>query len=315
MKPDMARLEVIENLRTVWPNEAQDFTPWLQENADTLAEALGIDLELTACEQPVGPFFVDVIGRDLSHDCVLIVENQLTATDHNHLGQLVTYAANTDAATIVWMAPSFRDEHRQAIAYLNDLAGDKARYFAVEIAAARIADSPPAPLFRVVGQPNESHARASTAAKTGSQVSSGKGALYMDFWARFLDRVHLERPNWTRSRKPTAWNWISLPSQFKGGTYYAVSFTLGHRMRYELYIDDADGDEVASRFAGLVARRSEIETSFGGALSWEELPGRRASRVAAYRDGDVTETAAYDEYIDWFIETGTRLRSALDPYA
>jgi hypothetical protein len=34
------------------------------------------------------------------------------------------YAANTDAATIVWMAPSFRDEHRQAIAYLNDLAGD-----------------------------------------------------------------------------------------------------------------------------------------------------------------------------------------------
>jgi hypothetical protein len=311
----MAQLEVVENLRTVWASEAHDFTPWLQENADTLADALGIDLELTACEQPVGPFFVDVIGRDLSHDCVLIVENQLTPTDHNHLGQLVMYAANTDAATIVWMAPSFRDEHRQAIAYLNDLAGDKARYFAVEIAAVRIADSPPAPLFRVVSQPNESHAQASSAAKTGSQGSSGKGALYMDFWTRFLDRVHAERPKWTHSRKPNASNWISMPSPFKGYNAYGVSFTLGHRMRYELYLDDLDGDEVANRFAALLARRSEIEAAFGGELSWEELLGRRASRIAAYRDGDVSSTAEYDDYIDWFIDTGTRLRAALDPYA
>jgi hypothetical protein len=315
MKPDMARLEVVEDLRTVWTSEAHDFTPWLQENADTLADALGIDLELTACEEPVGPFFVDVIGRDLSHGCMLIVENQLTPTDHNHLGQLVTYAANTDAATIVWMAPSFRDEHRQAIAYLNDLAGDKARYFAVEITVVRIADSPPAPLFRVVGQPNESHAQASTAAKTGSQDGSGKGALYVGFWTRFLDRVHEERPQWTHSRKPNGSNWISMPSPFKGYNCYYVSFAVGHRMRYELYIDGLDGDEVANRFAALLARRSEIEAAFGGALSWEELPGRRASRIAAYRDGDVSNTTEYDAYIDWFIDTGTRLRAALDPYA
>ena len=84
-----------------------DFTPWLLEHADALADVLGIDLELTANEHPVGGFALDLIGRDLTNDCVLIVENQLTATDHLHLGQILTYAAGTDAATIVWIAISF----------------------------------------------------------------------------------------------------------------------------------------------------------------------------------------------------------------
>lgn len=76
---------------------------------DALAEALGLDIELTAAEHQVGPFLLDLIGRDLTNDCVLVVENQLTQTDHGHLGQLLTYAANTDAGTVIWMAPSFRE--------------------------------------------------------------------------------------------------------------------------------------------------------------------------------------------------------------
>ena len=48
-----------------------------------------------------------------------MVENQLTATDHGHLGQLVTYAAGTEAQTVAWLATSFREEHRQAIDFLN----------------------------------------------------------------------------------------------------------------------------------------------------------------------------------------------------
>jgi hypothetical protein len=98
----------------VWPHEAHDFTPWLLDNADALEATLGIEIELSAAEHPVGGFSLDLIGRDLTNDCVLMVENQLTGTDHGHLGQLLTYAAGTDAQTIVWMATAFREEHRQA---------------------------------------------------------------------------------------------------------------------------------------------------------------------------------------------------------
>lgn len=74
---------------------------------------------------------------------------QLTQTDHGHLGQILTYAAGTEAKTVVWMATSFREEHRQALDFLNDLAAGEARFFGVEIGVVWIGDSEPAPLFRL----------------------------------------------------------------------------------------------------------------------------------------------------------------------
>jgi hypothetical protein len=50
----------------------------LLAHADALADVLGIDLELTANEHPVGGFALDLIGKDVTNKCVLIVENQLT---------------------------------------------------------------------------------------------------------------------------------------------------------------------------------------------------------------------------------------------
>src|ERR1019366_897302 len=100
MTAQLGRLEVLDP-RDVWMHEAHDFTPWLLENEDALAAVLGIDLELSAAEYPVGGFALDLIGRDLTNNCVLIVENQLTVTDHSHLGQVLTNAAGTDARTVV----------------------------------------------------------------------------------------------------------------------------------------------------------------------------------------------------------------------
>lgn len=314
MNIKLSRLKELDP-REVWPNEASDFTPWLADNADALADALGLDIELTAMEHPVGPFALDIIGRDLTNDCVLIVENQLTPTDHVHLGQIVTYAANTEAATIVWMAPSFREEHRQAIVFLNDLGGDKARFFGVEIGVGRIDESAPAPLFKLAAQPNEFHAQAVSAAKSSSQDATGKGALYLAFWERCLERFHEERPQWTRARKAQADNWFSMPSPFKGMNVYSISFPTGGRLRSELYLDALDPDEVVALYSSLEDHRSDIEAIYGSELSWEPLPGRRASRIAAYANGEVANVAAHPNYVEWFIDSGTRLRSALDPYA
>src|SRR5215212_3718080 len=116
--PQLGRLILVEP-RTVWPHEAADFTPWLLDNVDVLGDLLGMELELEVAEHPVGSFSLDLYGHDLSDDNVVIVENQLEPSDHNHLGQILTYAAGTDPTTIVWVATGFRDEHRQAVAWLN----------------------------------------------------------------------------------------------------------------------------------------------------------------------------------------------------
>jgi hypothetical protein len=299
--------------RQIWPHEAHDFTPWLLDNADALADVLGIDLELSSNEHPVGGFALDLIGRDLTNDCVLIVENQLTGTDHGHLGQILTYAAGTDAATIVWVAKSLREEHRQALDWLNNLAGDRARFFGIELQVVRIGSSPFAPLLRLRAQPNDWHAQLSAIAKSSTETS-GKGQLYREFWACFLERVRKDRPMWTKARIPQNSNWMNMPTPIKGAVI-GVNFTQNQQIRTELYIDSGEGEINDAIFEVLHNHKAEIEAQFGDDLSWEPLPTRRACRVAVYAFGDVAQPDSYDEYIDWFISVGTKFRSTLDSYA
>ena len=311
---ELGRIEHID-AREVWPHEAHDLTPWLLDNAEILGEVLKLDIELNDAEHPVGSFSLDLIGRDLTNDCVLIVENQLEQTDHGHLGQLLTYAAGTDAGTVVWISPSFRDEHREALDLLNDLGADRVRFFGVELGVIKIGDSAPAPHLQVRAEPNDWHAQVSAAAR-GSSQASGIGVLYKGFWDRYLARIATEHPNWTNSKTPQPQNWFNLPSPFKSLSTYGHSFAKGGRLRNELYIDSqSDTAAAAALFSALVAHRPAIEAVYGAKLDIEELPNRRASRIVEYGKGEVKDIERHDEFIDWFFDRGERLRKAIDSVA
>src|SRR3954449_13170506 len=152
----LGRLERVE-LRDVWISEATSFTPWLArpDNLLVLAEALGIDLELEAQEKAVGPFRADLLCKDIGTDRWVLIENQLEKTDHTHLGQLLTYASGLEAATIVWIAARFTEEHRSTLDWLNKITDDSFRFFGLEVELWRIGDSPAAPKFNIVSKPND----------------------------------------------------------------------------------------------------------------------------------------------------------------
>lgn len=304
---ELGRLESVDP-RFVWANEAHDFTPWLLANGDRLADALGIELELTAREHGVGGYSLDLLGRDLTHDAVLIVENQLADSDHGHLGQLLTYAAGTGAATIVWIAPRFRDEHRQAILWLNEQTGEDTHFFAVEIGVVRIGDSIPAPLFNVVAQPNDWQKAIKRG--TGGGVPSGKSSLYQGFWAVYLDELRARHPGWSRARGAPAQNWFPMSCGVSGCSIVA-SFAADGRLRHELYIDRATQAECKTVFDRLAEQREAFEAAYGRSLQWERLDHRKASRIADYAEGDVTDTARHAEFLAFFDDAGTRLRRAL----
>ena len=104
-KLNLSKIDLVP-LRDCWDNEATDFTPWLAEedNIALLADALGMtELEVKAQEEHVGPFRADILCKDPSNDKLVLIENQLEKTDHNHLGQILTYAAGLDAVTIIWV--------------------------------------------------------------------------------------------------------------------------------------------------------------------------------------------------------------------
>lgn len=305
---ELGRLEPVD-VRSVWQNEARDFTPWLLEHPDHLAETLGIDLDLERSEHPVGGFSLDLIGHDLTNDAVLIVENQLDVTDHSHLGQLVTYAAGTDAATIVWISTGFRQEHRQALDWLNEQTQADIRFFGIELLTVHIGESLPAPLLKVVAEPNDWQKQVRAA--TQSAQAGTKTASYLAFWTDYLDEMRKAHPDWSRARKASSQNWMDFPSPIRG-TRINPSFAAGDRLRHEIYIDCGDRERNKALFNHLLAQRAAFEEAYGRPLEWEELPNARASRIAEYRPhSDVVREPEHAVYIAWFLDAGVRLRRAL----
>lgn len=290
-------------LREVWEHEAKDFTPWLAANPDVLGEVLGLEIEFSESEKQVGPYAVDVIGRDITHNSVLIVENQLEKTNHTHLGQLITYAANTDAVTVVWIAKEFTDEHRQAIDYLNELAGDsgKARFYAVHVSAVQIDDSAPAALLELVAQPNEVHATISNAVRDAVEPS-GKAAIYRELWRKYFATVQSKAPELTNYSAPQGTNWQNVNSIKGGWGSIALVIDKERIPRVEVYLFKRD-DSHLDLYQHLKSQREEIEKEFGGPLVWDEQEHLMSRRVMSRRnkpvDLDAVET--HEELISWLL--------------
>ncbi|MCF6734077.1 DUF4268 domain-containing protein [Blastococcus sp. KM273129] len=307
--PLLGKLETVP-VTEVWSHEAYVFTPWLLENADRLGDALGMDLELTVNEHPIGDFYLDLLGHDISTGETVIVENQLQKTDHSHLGQLLTYAAGVDeVSNIVWVAPEFRQEHRAALDWLNTHTQEGTRFFGVQISAVRIGDSAPAPLFTVVSQPNDWAKSKKTAAQSQQQSPGVKGVLYQQFWQELLDRLKAEKLNWSKGKAPTT-SHFDMPGGGQG-LIWGVSFAKDSRLRSELYFDNASAQQNQAMFARLLDVREQFEAEYGGQLHFDPLEGKKACRIE-----DQTGPAAVDQreswpaYLDWMVETQTRLRRA-----
>lgn len=306
MDPDPKRLSRLTPvaIREVWKHEAHDFTLWLLENADVLGEALGMDLELTEAERRVGGFALDLIGTDLATNTVVIVENQLEQTDHSHLGQLLTYAGGTDPSTIVWCAPGFREEHRAALDWLNEHTDEDTRFFGVEIAAVRIDESRPAPLFRVVAKPNDWTKQLHT--ERAAVTMSPKSLAYQDFWSELLTRIRAEHPTWTRSTAASSQSWITLPYG-TSNIWYGMAFTL-NGPRVELYFGGPDAESNLAEFERFVAHRDLLDEQLGTSVVYDPLPGKKACRIHIDRlAGDVLSDDR-DELQEWFVATMARFR-------
>ena len=83
------------------------------------------------------------------------IENQLEDTNHDHLGKIITYAAGKEASVIIWIVKRARDEHRQAVEWLNQHTDENIGFFLLEIELWKINGSVPAPRFNIVERPND----------------------------------------------------------------------------------------------------------------------------------------------------------------
>lgn len=187
----MARLQ-FGKLSEAWKGEASDFTPLLAEQLDAIGAEIGVDLASVGESEVLtaGGRRIDIVaqGEDGSE---FVVENQYGRADHDHLTRGLAYAVARRARGLVVVAEEHRDEFRAVAEYLNDLAElDPDRGIAVwlvEAKAVRIADSPWAPLFTTVVEPN-----VFTATVEQAKQAAGPLKTLEEFWATFDDQSVLE---------------------------------------------------------------------------------------------------------------------------
>jgi hypothetical protein len=296
--------------------EAVDFTPWLGENLALLGETLGLDLELVKTEASVGSFACDIEARDTGSGRRVIIENQLAQTDHGHLGQLITYAAGLDAAVIVWIAPKVREEHREAIDFLNRHTRETLDFFMIALEVIRISGSLPAVVFKLAASPN---AWAKTTAASAGKSASDNTIAYQEFYQGLIDDLR-EKYKFTNAKVAQPQNWYSFSSGTNGITYGAT-FPSGNRLRVELYIDVGDAVKNKAIFDALKSDEIALQAEVVESLVWERLDNRRASRISVVRDNtSIAYATAHDEEIrEWLIQRllkfkavfGPRLKSAI----
>jgi hypothetical protein len=303
---ELGTLKTVD-LRTIWKKEDRDFTPWLLENSDRLAEALGIDIELHEAEHSVGTFSLDLLGKSPGTDEVIIVENQLEQSDHTHLGQIMTYAGGTDAKIVVWIAPRFREEHRSALDWLNENTIEGVRFFAVEISAVQIGDSMPAPLFNVVVKPNDWGK--AIKASTNSGGNSEREVAYKDFWSEYLLQVRTKHPEWTKASADYYQSWLVLRSGMPR-ILYSTFFS-----REGLFSCLETQDDNHEYFNILLEHKDSFESAFGEELVWNEVEGRRSCRISVeFENANILQEQDHEKYLSWLLDTQERFRLAFEAH-
>ena len=289
----LSNLKRIE-LRKQWADEARDFTPWLSSDKGLamLGELLGMELELEDTEVRVGNYRADIVAKDILNDHYVVIENQLEPTNHDHIGKLFTYAASFGASSLVWIAEKFREEHRQAIDWFNDVTVTDVDFFGIEIELLQIGESPYAPNFKIVSKPNE-WTRSIRASKQNLTEWDG---VKQQYWTEFNEYIS-EHKVPINIRKPHKGHWYSVSL---GVSTAVFSFTLRSNNKDIACEITLKGSSAKELYSHLEEESDEIESIIGGKLEWRELPEKKVSRIICRKKIDPADESKWNDAFEWY---------------
>lgn len=305
----LAALKKVD-LREFWRHEALDFTQWLarEENLDLLSNEIGIQLSDVQAEVPIGGYKVDLVATDEDSGHKVIIENQLEQTDHRHLGQIITYASGYDARIVIWIVKDVREEHQKAIEWLNNNTASDLSFFLIRMELWQIGDSPYAPKFHVVVEPNDWAKTLQQNQATTRELTDTK-VMQLDFWRKFREYASAHKTQLRLGRKPRAQHWYNISF---GTSEAHISLTLNTRdenLGCEVYIPRSP--ELYQKF---LDHREEIDAKFEDRLIWMELEGKQASRIKVSTKGDLSEAERWEEYFQWLQRNAEQMQAVFGKY-
>lgn len=299
---ELGKIQKVD-LRKAWNHEAIDFTNWLakEENLNLLSDEIGIGLKLIQTEASVGSFSADILAEEENTGRKVIIENQLEPTDHSHLGQVITYASGYDAEIIIWVVKDVREEHQQAIDWLNDHTDEKINFFAIKMELWQIGNSPFAPKFQIISQPND-WAKAIKTSTNQSALSDTK-LLQLDFWNKFKEYAQTNNSK-LKLRKPSPLSWYAIGIEVPGSKINLSVNTKSNTVDCMFYISD-DKD----LYYMLEKKKTEIEKELQLKLDWFPLEGKKASIILTSKPKSyLQDTKKWEEYFNWLNTTASNFQ-------
>lgn len=299
------KLEEIEDLRKFWQREAHNFTPWLRDNIELLADAIGMDLTVEETESSVGDFKVDILACEDGGERKVIIENQLEETNHDHLGKLITYASGKEASVVIWVVRRARDEHKAAIAWLNNHTDEQVGFFLCEIKVYRIGNSEPAVKFEVIEQPNDWSKAVRNESVTDTQWRRH------EFWEAF--QKHASCNNLFlkefKFRKPSMRSSMVFPVGSSLCHIGVLRIQKRNELAVELCINRKD------LFHRLHQDKDVIEEKAGLKFDWRELPGRKVSRIQIVKQPvDFEDESQQDALFAWVEDVMLKMKGVFKKY-
>lgn len=305
---ELGKLKEI-NIRKVWGHEQYGFSTWLsqEENMKELGDVLGLNLVDIETEKFVGNYRCDILCKDELTDKVVLIENQLESTNHDHLGKIITYASGLDANVIVWIVASARDEHASAIEWLNKHTDENISFFLIEVHAYQIGNSMPAPQFKIIEQPNDFAKNIKAIIKDNAINESMSKRL--EFWTKFNEALENRHKPFNK-RKATTDHWYSVAI---GSSKCHISIDLVNRenkIRISIWIPDDK-----TLYDELYKKKDIIDSNISSSLQWFRLDDKKASYICTYIDGlDFDNQANYNELINKTIDKVLEFRKVFKEF-
>jgi hypothetical protein len=300
------------DVRTKFPDEALDFTPWLAKNLHILSDTIGVKQELIQTELLVGQNRLDILARDANDGTRVAIENQLETTDLHHLGQLLFYATGCKAQIAVWVAPAFGYEYAQALHRLNEWTRDSTRFYGVKVEVIKQAGGDPAPRFRKVVWPGGWNREATL--PSGEKLPVKR--KYAEFFWPLLAKLHGK-------------GFEERPVQYfdHTGRMFRSDLYPGIRYAAELSRDSAwvilniymkEKESTKRIFDTLKDDRAAIEQSIDANPEpdwhWLRHENQNFSSICIRRDGSIDDPdEKLDETRAWMLDLLPKLRRVFDP--
>lgn len=290
----LGTLKKVEDLRSIWDHEATGFTRWLSktENVQLLSDEIGINIKVLQIEASVGSFSVDILAEEIETGKKIIIENQLEKTNHDHLGKIITYAAGHEAEIIIWIVKDFRDEHKQALDWLNEHTDDKINFFGINIELWQIDESALAPKFNLISEPNKWTKALRVATSKGDlSENSTKLISFLEGFVSYCKEVgtslHLGRP------QPSTPAYYNIGIKTNEGWIAVKLNNTKKAVRVDYYFKEK---EFYQKFKDV--NFSQVNTLFNNTANWDDMNKYKGAIIGVsgtfYLDNPDTWKATYE---------------------